>query len=302
MKLSAVVNTQNEARNIVRCLKSVASYVDEIVVVDMQSQDETVGLARKFTDKIYSHPNTGYVEPARNFAINKAKGDWILLIDADEVLTGTLGLKLRRLAEHAQYSFYRIPRKNLIFKKWITHTGWWPDYQIRFFQKDKVTWNDEIHSIPLTEGKGMDLLPEEKNAFIHYHYESISQYLDRLNRYTSQEVKQKIKDNEKFYWKNLISKPAGEFITRFFAHQGYKDGIHGLVLSLLQGISFFITEIKFWEQTGFSEVDQTGFLDNVGKTAKIKQQEACFWYYQIKAKSSSGVLKYIYKILARIRL
>lgn len=302
MKISAVINTRNEEANIVRCLRSIIPHVDEIVVVDMESDDETVILTRKYTTNIYKHKNTGYVEPARNFAIEKAKGDWILLIDADEVLPEKLGLKLRKLAD-SQFSYFRIPRKNLIFGKWVRHSGWWPDYQIRFFKKESVSWSDEIHSIPITNGLGTDLpVVEEEEAFVHYHYQSIEQFLERLNRYTSYEAKQYISDGMQFEWKNVIIKPVNEFLTRFFMWEGYKDGLHGLALSLLQSFSFLIVQLKLWEQQRFTEIDSPNFLDETMNLIKKANSDVTYWYFSTKQKKTEGMTKAVNKIRAKIRV
>jgi len=263
----------------------------------MESKDRTRQLARSYTKKIYTHKNVDYVEPARNFAIEKATGDWIILLDADEVLPEELGLKLRRLAEHATYEFYRIPRKNLIFGRWIMHSGWWPDYQIRFFKKGSVSWGNEIHSIPTTYGKGMDLPCEEKNALIHYHYDSITQYLERLNRYTTQETAQLTSEGITFSWKELLTKPVNEFMTRFFVWEGYKDGIHGLALSLLQAVSFLVVQLKLWEAGRFKE--ETLSLDEVRQQYSKIENDLTYWFYHKKSEAARGVNKLFYKIRAR---
>lgn len=300
MGISAVINTYNEEANIARCLKSVAGFVDEIVVVDMGSTDETEKIVREFTNNFWTHPYVGYVEPARNFAINKASGDWILLLDADEAISPLLGEKLVKLIQRSEYSFFRIPRKNIMFGKWIEHTGWWPDYQIRFFKKGSVIWNDEIHSIPVTHGKGLDLAPDEKNALIHYHYLTLEQYLVRLNRYTTQEATQLVKDAYTFYWSRVLTKPASEFLRRFFVWEGYKDGVHGLVLSLLQGISFLIVELKVWEKAQFETKHDPKFLPHVFMILQKIKHDTYYWYFEKSSRSNSAVVKFINKLRVKI--
>ena len=302
MRVSAVVNTYNEEHNISRCLKSVDPYVDEIVVGDMHSVDKTVEMIRKFTDKVWQHEYVGYVEPARNFAISKAEGDWIFLIDADEVLPNTLGEQLRKLTDRSNHAFYRIPRRNFIFGKNLIHSGWWPDYQIRFFKKEAVSWNDEIHSIPFTHGNGTDLPAKTENALIHYHYDSIAQFLDRMNRYTTQEVRQLRRDGYAFTWKNVLTKPGNEFLTRFFAWEGYKDGFHGLALSCLQALSFLIVELKVWEADRFQEVNLPDFLGQFGKLTSQMIKDGKFWYFRSLTGNSHGLGKLLYKVRQMIRI
>lgn len=286
MKISVVINTWNEEKNIERCLKSVG-WADEIVVVDMYSKDETVELAKKLGAKVYSHKYTTYVEPARDFALSKATGDWILVLDADEEIPTELAKKLKRLAKKpGEIRFFRLPRKNLIFGKWIKHSRWWPDHIIRFFKKGSVTWSDKIHSVPLTRGEGKDLEAKEANSIVHYHYQSISQYLERLNRYTDIQAKELIDSDYKFAWQDLLKKPTGEFLSRFFADEGYKDGLHGLVLALLQAFSELVKYLKVWEEEGF-KTQELLFSDFIPEMKKLGK-EATYWLTTSLIKETKG--------------
>lgn len=258
-KISVIVNTWNEQQNIKRCLESVKDLASEIIVVDMYSTDKTVKIAKKFGAKIFFHKFTSYVEPARNFALRQAQGDWILILDADEEISSDLAKILQELMTHQEINFYRLPRKNIIFGKWIKHSRWWPDYVIRFFKKGSIRWSEKIHSVPLTRGEGKDLEAKEINAIAHYNYNSINQYLERLNRYTEIQAKELIDNQYKFLWSDLLKKPFDEFLSRFFAGEGYKDGLHGLVLSLLQAFSELIKYLKVWEKEKFIEQDISSY-------------------------------------------
>lgn len=302
MGLSAVINTWNEEKNILKVINSAAPFVDELIVCDMHSTDQTVALAKKAGARVWDHPYTSYVEPARNFAINKANGNWIILLDADETLPEHLGQKLKRLIEHGGYDFYRIPRKNIIFNKWIRHSGWWPDYQIRLFKKGCVTWNEQIHSIPVTTGKGIDMRPDEANALVHNHYNNISQYLERMNRYTTEQAKEKIAEQYEFNWKNIIKKPGNEFLSRFFGWEGYKDGLHGLVLSLLQTFSSLVVELKIWEQQGFKEPGEHNFLEKSFTLFNKFKSDLYYWYFSKKSLGAEGLSGIILKIRAKIKM
>lgn len=266
-KISAIVNTYNEGANLSRCLSSVCPLTDEIVVVDMHSTDNTVEVAQKFKAKIFDHEYTGFVEPARNFALQKVKSDWVLIIDADEELPKTLSEKLEKLVKENQFDYAVIPRKNIIFNKWIKHSRWWPDYNVRFFKRGKVSWKNKIHSIPITKGKGIDFEAKEENAIIHYNYSLVSQYLERNNRYSEIRASELVSGGYQFSLKDLIKKPTDEFLSRYFAGEGYKDGIHGLILSLLQGLAEFVTYAKVWEKQGFKEEKVDSFPDLAGKSA-----------------------------------
>lgn len=303
MNITAVVNTHNEAANITRCLRSVHPHVDEIVVVDMESTDDTRILAKKFTSRIFKHPHTGYVEPARNFAIDKAKSEWVFLIDADEEVPGDLGISLRRLIMQ-DYTYFRIPRKNIIFGKWVKHTGWWPDYQIRLFRKDAVTWSNEIHSIPVTLGKGTDLPVDESMAIIHHNYQTVEQFIDRLNRYTSLEAKEQASQNVIFDWKNFLIKPSNEFFSRYFTWEGYKDGWHGMALSLLQAISLFIVQLKIWQHYKFPQSADSNelILDDFKSVGQSIGANFAYWYHNTKQESSEGITKALHKIRSKIKI
>ena len=252
-KISVVINTLNEAKNLNRAIASVKNLALEVIVVDMESDDSTAVLAKKLGARVFSHKRVGYVEPARNFGISKAKNGWVLILDADEEISPSLSKKLNELADGDASDYYRIPRKNIIFGKWLKHTRWWPDFNIRFFRKGFVSWGDEIHSIPVTKGKGMDIKDKEEFAIIHNNYTSIGGYLERMSRYSEIQSEELMKNGYVFVWHDLIKKPMGEFLSRFFAGEGYKDGIHGLALSGLQAFSEFVLYLRVWEKQGFAE-------------------------------------------------
>jgi (heptosyl)LPS beta-1,4-glucosyltransferase len=252
-KISVVINTLNSGDDISKAILSVKSLADEVVVVDMESSDGTPEIAKKLGAKVYSHKKEKYVELVRNFMVSKAAGDWILILDPDEEMPTKLSSKLKEIVKKPEADYFRIPRKNIIFGKWIKHTNWWPDFQIRFFRKGMVSWNEVIHSVPMTQGKGIDLPDKEDYALVHDNYKSISQYLEKMLRYTDAQRDNLLGGGYVFSWKDLIKKPLNEFINRFFESEGYKDGIHGLALSLLQSFSELVLYLKVWEKQGFSE-------------------------------------------------
>lgn len=297
-KISIVVNTRNEERNIKRCLKSI-QWADEIVVVDQHSKDRTVEIAKKLGAKVYSHRHTLYVEPARNFALSKAISDWILVLDADEEIPPSLVKKLKTIAKENKVQYVRLPRKNIIFGQWMKHSRWWPDYNIRFFQKGKVTWSDKIHRVPLTRGEGRDLEAKEKNAVVHCHYQSISQYLERVNRYTDIQAKELIDSGYKFAWQDFLKKPTGEFLSRFFAGEGYKDGIHGLVLALLQMFSELVKYLKVWEKQGF-KAQELPFSDFLLQMKKLGR-ETSYWLTTSLIKEAKGPLRKLRKVFLKLK-
>lgn len=270
-QISVVINTLNEAGNIERAIRSV-EWADEVIVCDMYSDDKTVEIAKKLGAKIFFHKRKDYVELARNFAISKASNDWILVLDADEVVQKTLAERLVEISiKMQQIDYVRIPRKNIIFGRWMKASMWWPDLNIRFFRKGKVTWTNKIHRPPEVSGEGIDLSSDEEWTIIHNHYNSIPQFLERMIRYTKAQAEELIKDDYKFDWKDLIKKPLSEFLGRFFANRGFEDGLHGLALSLLQAFSFLVVYLRVWEMQGFkSQALTLPELKQVGKESAIE--------------------------------
>ncbi len=289
MPVSAVINVFNEEKNIKRCIDSISNWVDDIVVVDMSSTDSTVEIAQKLGARIFNHPHTGFVEPARNFAIEKASNEWVLIIDADEEIHQPLAQKIQSLTNDSHgKSFFRIPRKNIILGKWIRHSRWWPDLQIRLFKKGKVTWLNEIHSIPITYGIGVDLEVKPDNAIVHHNYNSISQFIMRMDRYTSIQANELQAEGYIFKFSDLVKKPFSEFISRYLAAEGYLDGVHGLGVCILQAISEFVLYTKLWEIKKFpeSEIELQQVEEESGQILK----EINYWIKEEKLKKDKNSL------------
>lgn len=275
-KISVVINTYNEEKDIERAIKS-SRFADEILVCDMHSEDNTALIAKKLGAKVIFHKKLNYVEPARNFAVSKAQYEWVLVLDPDEEIPESLGDKLKQIASESNVTtFVDLPRKNIIFDKWIKTAMWWPDYNPRFFKKDNVIWSEKIHEKPKTLGQGVTLAPEERYALIHHHYESISQFLDKLNRYTTIQAKNLMASGYSFDWRDLISKPLGEFLSRYFALRGFEDGLHGLALALLQAFSHLVMYLKVWEMEGFEK--RLLKLSEVNEEIKKSGKEINYWF------------------------
>lgn len=295
--VSVVINTFNEEKNIQRAIESVR-WADEIVVCDMHSKDKTVEVAKKLGAKIVYHKQEEYVELARNFAISKATSDWILVIDPDEQIPPSLAKRLSEISQKMKrIDYVRLPRKNIIFGKWMKASMWWPDYNIRFFRKGKVSWTDKIHRPPEAKGLGLDLPEDEKMAIVHHHYEDISQFLQRMDRYTRIQSDELKKEGYVFDWKDLISKPLGEFLGRFFANRGFEDGVHGLALGLLQAFSFLVMYLRLWEMEKFKEsnISNVVLSDLTGRSG----EEIRYWFKNASF-SQNPVKRFLQKLRNKI--
>lgn len=297
-KISVVIDTYNKEQDLPRCLESVKDVADEILVCDEGSSDKTLDIARKYGAKIITHETVPYVELIRNYEVSKASGDWILVLDPDEEISKSLAVKIKEIVKKPQADYYRLPRKNLVFGKGLKHSRWWPDYNIRLFKKGHVSWSEVIHAVPMTQGKGLDLPADEKYAIVHHHYDSIEQYLERLNRYTSVQAELKAKEGYDFSYLDLIKKPSSEFLSRFFAGEGYKDGIHGLSLSLLQAFSELVVYLKLWQRGGFK--DEKLNLPSIRSEVKRVVKDTGYWFSDSFYKSTGSVAEIVkrkFKIL-----
>jgi len=291
-KISLVVNVVDEELQYVEdCLNSTKALGAEIIIVDMTTGDELAGIAKKFGAKIHKLKRASHVEVARNFGLSKASGKWILILDPDETLPKSLAKHLSEIVENPEADYFAVPRRNIIFGKWIRHSRWWPDYNIRFFKKGYVNWSETIHSVPITKGKGRDIQATEEFAISHNHYSSIDQYITRMNRYTTQHAKLKVQDGYKFSWRDLIKRPIDEFLSRYFFGEGYKDGLHGLAICSLQGFSELVLYLKIWQSEKFKEREIP--VRRVIHQMKDSQGDVNYWQADTLLKEGAGITQRI---------
>lgn len=288
--ISAVINVRNEAEHLSKCLKSIKDLVDEIIIVDMKSTDNSVAIAKSFNARVFSYRPMKFVEPARNYALSKATGKWILLLDPDEYLSKTLKKELKKITQRSDVDFVKIPRQNFIFGKWIRHANCWPDYLIRFFKKGAVSWQKEIHSQPVTKGNGITLLDSEKLSIKHNNYQNINQFVLRALRYSSIQADELNTKDYKVKTSDFILKPIQEFNSRFFFAEGYKDGLHGLIFCLLQGVAIGLIYAKLWEKQG--SVDKQLLKESFVSASQEANFEYDHWFSKFfKEEYSPGIFK-----------
>jgi len=241
--ISAVVITNNEERNIGECLLSL-KFADEIVVVDSGSADRTLELIRNFTDKIFIRPLSSFYE-AKNFGIEQASGEWILSVDADERVSPELGEEIKRVVESSPEEVgYFIPRRNFLGNKWLKYGGQYPDFQLRLFRKDKGRFAPvAVHERVEVEGKVGYL----QNVLLHYTYRDLSDFLHKIDRYTSLEA-QETGGSGKISVFDLFYLPTRKFLSTYVLKRGYKDGILGITACGLTAFYVFVKLAKVWEK------------------------------------------------------
>jgi glycosyltransferase involved in cell wall biosynthesis len=249
--LSIVIITLNEERNIARCLKSLRFSKKvfgriESIVVDAQSRDKTTAVARQLGAKVFTKAWKGY-GAQKNWALAKARGEWILSLDADEELTTSLISEIEKTVSQnsKEIDGYFIKRKAFFLGKWMRHCGWWPDAQLRLFKRGRGAFTIEpVHEGLEVKGKTSEL-DEPMN---HYTYDSIHQYLEKMNRYSDLSIID-IKQKKKTFWKFYVTVvPFLTFFRMYISRRGFLDGWHGLVVCGLSAFHDFCKYAKLWER------------------------------------------------------
>lgn len=236
-RVSVLVNTRNEEANIRACLESVRR-ADEIVVVDMESEDRTTEIAREFTDKVYSHPNLGYADPARAFALSKASGDWVLILDADEVATQALWERLERTMQADDCDVLIIPFRTWMFGAELRGGGWGPgqDTHERFFRRSVDILSPRVHAMfAVPEGARVAKIDDPEACIVHFNYLDLEHFLEKYNRYTGIEACNACSGLKSGLprFRHALLEGAKEFIRRYVVWSGWKDGGTGFTLAFL---------------------------------------------------------------------
>ena len=298
--ISVVVSAFNEEKMIEDCLKSVKDLADEIILIDNTSSDKTVQIAKKYADKIFVQPNNPVMlNTNKNFGFNKASGQWIISLDADERITKDLEKEIQMLVLDQRYTGYEIPRKNIIFGKWIKHAIWWPDYNLRLFRKGKGNFPLK-HVHEKLEVKGN--ISRLKNPILHYNYQTISQFIKKLDTtYTESEVENFLISGKKIYWHDAIRWPANDFLKTFFLQKGFRDGFHGLILSIFQAFYSFVFFAKVWERhENFKDLTEDNFLLKTIKEFGKVSGDFKYWV-NTSMMEEKPITKIYYKIKRRLR-
>ena len=236
MSLTVVIPTLNEEKDLPRTLDSLIGLTKNILVIDSGSTDRTLEIAKKYKAKIVNHPFSSYSD-TRNFGNDQAKGGWILSLEADVVVTKKLAQEIKEATnKDVGQSAYYIPRQNIIWGKKIGHTDWGPkdDLHIWLYKKGRGSWQGDVHEEYIVKEGTVGTL---KNPLIHYNYETVNEFIGKINNYSSVAVTK----GKPFpsYW------PLRDFFKRFIYKRGFQDGYHGLFLSYLQAIYYHVLKVKY---------------------------------------------------------
>jgi (heptosyl)LPS beta-1,4-glucosyltransferase len=246
MKISASIIVFNEEDNIAELCETV-SWCDEIVIVDSSSTDKTVEIAARYTDKIYQREFKGYKDK-HEFADSKTSGDWIFWIDADERVTPELRASiehLKTLPSEALPDGFWIARKTWYLGRWIKHSGWYPDYQMRLYRKSASYWDGVApHETARVRGSTEKL----KGEFLHFTKRDISDHHKVLDWYTTLAAEYLAKNGAKVGGLSLFTKLLSGFFRTYILKQGFRDGIPGLIIGVSSAYSVFLKYAKVWEK------------------------------------------------------
>ena len=242
--VSAIVVCFNEEENIGACLESLA-WCDEIVVVDSFSTDRTVEICRRYTDRVIQRPWAGYRDQ-KAFAHSQATREWVLLVDSDERVTPELREEIIQALAQDQNNCagYAVPRLVFFLNRWWRRGGWYPDYDVRLFRRERATWGgSDPHEKILVDGKIRRL----RNPLHHFTYRDIEGHLERINRFTSISAGELKKSGQRWRLADALLRPAGRFFRSYFLKRGFMEGFAGFYVAVTAAVYVFLKYAKLWQ-------------------------------------------------------
>ena len=247
--ISCVMVVLNEEKIIRKALESV-QWVDQLIVIDAYSQDRTVAICQEYTAQVLFRKWTGMPDQ-KNYAIQQASCDWILLLDADEGVTPQLKVELEEVlnASDSSCTGYFIPRKNFYYGKWLQGGGCYPDYQLRFFKNGAGAYGEvEVHPRFDIDGK----VGYFQSPMDHCTFPTVSKHFQKQNAFTSRAARERQKTKNNVFMSDLLGRPIFTFLKYFFVRKGLRDGIHGLIASGFASLYTFGKYAKLYERSVLS--------------------------------------------------
>jgi glycosyltransferase involved in cell wall biosynthesis len=241
--LSVILITKNEANNLRRALDSVR-FADEIIINDSGSTDATLEIAQKYGCRIIQSEFLGF-GAAKQVALDQAKSDWVLSLDADEEIDPLLASAIKQAVTNADYNGYNLNRKSQFLGRWMLHSGWYPDYLLRLFRRNCGRFTgDSVHERIEIDG----VLGKLEGHILHYTDPDIGHYLEKLNRYTTLSADTLHEQGKRFKTLDVVLKPPATFVKMYILRSGFRDGIQGLLLALLSSFHVLCKYAKLWER------------------------------------------------------
>ena len=244
-KISVYMITYNNERTVERALKSV-TWADEIVVVDSFSQDKTVEICRKFTDKVFQREWPGH-QSQYQYAADLTTHPWIMFVDADEEVSQELAEEIRRQIDGRAENIdgFFVYRRTYYLGRWIQYGGWYPDGEIRLYRRERGRWEGGLHAKVVVDGMVRFL----KHQYLHYTYRNISDQIQTIDKYSRIAAEDLIQRGEKFSLFKLLFHPPFRFVKEYLFKLGFRDGLPGLIIIASTMYYVFIKYAKLWELT-----------------------------------------------------
>ena len=251
-RISGVVIALNEAEQLHYALGTLVPWCDEVIVVDQHSDDDTAAIAERLGATVYQHERTGGIaDPARRFAVSKAKGHWILILDADEMVPPTLARHLRELADaDPPVDVVMVPRANVILGRWLRYGSNWPSRHARFFRPGSLQMTDRIHKsiVPAPGARRRQLAADPGLAIWHFPGGNLSDLVRKVDRYTDIEARQAYARGRRVTGPRELLLDAGIYFWRqYLRGRGYGDGTMGLAVAVTRTYYRILTAAKLWE-------------------------------------------------------
>lgn len=237
IKLSAVILTFNEERNIERCIRSVMDIADEVIVVDSLSTDRTQEIAVGLGAKIIEQSFLGYKEQ-KNFALNHASFNHVLSLDADEALDDVLRKAIIQVKNDFKADGYSMNRLTNYCGKWIYHCGWYPDKKIRLFNREKAIWKGRNPHDRLELEKGSSLV-HLKGNILHYSFYSITEHKAQIQNFIEISAKARLEEGSRTNWLQVLVSPTAKFIKSYVLKLGILDGYYGFIICSLSAYASY---------------------------------------------------------------
>lgn len=248
-KVSVYVLTFNNEWTIERCLHSL-QWADELVLVDSYSTDGTVEICRRFTDKIYQRKWKNHQDQYQ-YAADLTVNRWVMFVDADEEVPPELAQEIQEelKTNNGQWNGYIAHRRTYYLGRWIKYGGWYPDYEIRLYDRNKGRWEGGLHAKVKVDGKVKTL----KNRYYHYTYRDISDQIMTIDKYSQVAADDMLREAKGFNVVHMLLNPFFRFIKEYIFKRGFLDGIPGLIIAVSTLYYTFIKHAKVWERSSESQ-------------------------------------------------
>jgi len=242
MKVTGIILTKNEEHAIARAIKSI-SFCDEILVIDDYSNDETVSISEKLGAKVYQNRLESDFASQRNFAMSKASNEWILFVDADEVIPVKLSVEISEAVKNKSINGYYLKRADYLMGRLLEHGETASVSLVRLVRGKKAVWHRQVHEYCEISGATGSLVTPLK----HYPHKNLRAFFDKLNFYTSIEAKLRLSGKSQFSWFELLVYPPAKFIQNYFIKRGFLDSFPGLVMAYFMSLHSLFVRIKLYK-------------------------------------------------------